>query len=135
MIDTVFLPSGSVLTAKGDSPAVEIAPAENRVFLLTLKISEAVEQEYLELSLQGSADGITWGTAPLATLPQRFYVGEYPALIDLTAEPQVNFLRVHWELSRWGRGELNPRFTCELTLREVASSLLREARAAAPSFR
>lgn len=135
MIDAVLIPAGTVLTAKGDSPVVEIAGADSRNFLLTLKVAEAVEQEYIELWLLGSPDGAVWRTQPLATLPQRFYAGEYPTLIDLSADPETKFVRVHWELNRWGRGELTPHFVCGLTFREVASQLLQEARAEARSRR
>ena len=84
MVDAVLVPAGSVISQKGDSPAVEISEALNRVFLLTLRISEAVEQEYLALELQGSSDGSSWH--PLADMPQRFYAGEYPTLVDLSAD-------------------------------------------------
>jgi hypothetical protein len=134
MLDAVLVPAGTVLTQKGDSPTVEIT-AENRVFLLTLKITEVVEQEYIELWLQGSPDGTTWGATPLATLPQRFYPGDYPSLIDLSADSATKFLRIHWELSRWGRGELAPRFVCGVTLKEVPPELLQEARAEAQARR
>jgi len=133
-IDAVLIPAGTVLTQKGDSPVVEIA-SDNRVFLLTLKITEAVEQEYIELWLQGSADGTTWGATPLATLPQRFYPGEYPMLIDLSADKATKFVRVHWEVLRWGRGELTPRFVCGMTLKEVPPGLLMEARTEARARR
>jgi hypothetical protein len=135
MVDAVLIPSDTLLTQKGDSPAVEIAGCDSRVFLLTLKITEAVEQEYVELWLMGSPDGTSWGAQPLAMLPQRFYVGDYPMLIDLTQDPATKFVRVHWELSRWGRGELTPRFKCGLTLREVPEAWLAEARAEAQSRR
>lgn len=131
MLESVLIPADTVLTAKGDSPAVSLQAAENRAFLLTLNITEAVEQEYLELWLQGSSDGTTWGATPLATLPQRFYPGEYPTLVDLSADTTPQYLRVHWELSRWGRGDLTPRFVAGLTLREVPRELLQEARAEA----
>jgi hypothetical protein len=134
MLDVTLVPADTVLTQKGDSPAVEIA-SDLRVFLLTLKITEAVEQEYIELWLQGSADGTTWAATPLVTLPQRFYPGEYPTLIDLSADRDTKFLRVHWELARWGRGELAPRFTCSITLREVAPGVLLQTRNEARSIR
>ena len=129
MIDAVIVPAGTIVTDKGDSPIIPIASAENRVFLLPLKITEAVEQEYIELWLFGSADGNTWGARPLATLPQRFYPGEYPTLIDLSSDSATQFLRVHWEGSRWGRGELASRFACGVSLREVPAGMLREAQA------
>jgi hypothetical protein len=135
MIDATLIPSGTVLTDKGDSTGVEITSAESRVFLLDLKITEAVEQEYIELWVLGSSDGNTWGSKPLAVLPQRFYAGGYPTLIDLTADPETKFVRLHWELSRWGRGELKPKFRCGVTFREIPQELLREVRAEADSRR
>lgn len=127
LIDAELVPSGTVLTQKGDSPAVDISLSGSRAFLLTLKVTEVVEQEYIELWLIASPDGTTWATRPIASLPQRFYVGEYPTLIDLSADPNVKFLRVHWELSRWGRGELAPRVACGLTLREVSRETIAQS--------
>jgi hypothetical protein len=128
MIHEILIQAETVITAKGDSPAIEISSAENRVFLLTLNLAEVVEQEYLELSVFGSPDGKTWAATPVATLPQNFYAGEYPTLLDLTADPETQFLRVHWEVARWGRGELTPRFVCGATLREVSQETLRDAK-------
>ena len=127
LVDSILIPPATVIVQKGDSPAVEISEALNRVFLLTLRITEAVEQEYLELELMGSSDGTTW--RPLAAVPQRFYVGEYPTLMDLNADCDTRLLRVHWEVARWGRGQLTPHFICGLTLREVPLDVVAEARA------
>jgi hypothetical protein len=135
MVNAVLIPPDTLLTQKGDSPAVEIASSDSRVFLLDLRITQIVEQEYVELWLMGSPDGTTWAAQPLATLPQRFYVGEYPTLIDLSQDLGTRFVRVHWELSRWGRGELTPRLQCGLTLREVPPALLDETRAEVHSRR
>jgi hypothetical protein len=135
MMEAVLIPAGTVITDKGDSPAVDIDAAESRVFLLDLKILEAAEQQSFDCWLLGSPDGTTWVPKALATLPQYFYVGEYPTLVDLTADTQTKFLRLHWEVSRWGRGELKPQFTCGMTLREVAPALLIEARAEAQARR
>lgn len=127
LIDSALIPEGTVLTEKGDSHAVDISATKNRCFLLTLTITEAVEQEYLEMWLFGSIDGTTWGATPMATLPQRFYAGDYSTMIDLSSDPETKFLRVHWDLSRWGRGEIKPSFACGLRLREVPQDILREA--------
>jgi hypothetical protein len=127
MLDATLIPAGTVITDKGDSPVVDIANAVNPVFLLTLKIEEAPEQQCFDLWLLGSNDGTTWNAKPLATPPQRFYPGEYPTLISLAGDTETKFLRVHWEVSRWGRGELKPHFVCGLNLREVPEDLLREA--------
>lgn len=132
MLDAVLIPFDTLITQKGDSPAMEVG-GDTRVFLLTLKITHAVEQEAIELWLMGSPDGNTWAAQPLATLPQRFYEGEYPTLIDLSRDPGTRFIRVHWELSRWGRGEQTPQFVCGLTIREVSPELLSETRTEAQS--
>ncbi len=85
MLDAFLVPEKTVVTAKGDSEALDVSTASNPVFLLTLSIHEVVEQESIEITLFTSADGTTWEAKPVATLPQKFYVGEYPLLVDLTA--------------------------------------------------
>jgi hypothetical protein len=44
MIDTFLVPRDTTVTAKGDGSAVDVSPAANRVFLLTLQITKIVEQ-------------------------------------------------------------------------------------------
>ena len=50
MIDTVLVDDKTVVTAKGDGPAVDVGGAAGRVFLLTLEITKIIEQESLDLS-------------------------------------------------------------------------------------
>ena len=87
MLDAFLVPANTVITAKGDSASLDIGEAGNRVFLLTLSVSSVVEQEAIEVSLFTSADGTTWETKPVASLPQKFYPGEYPLLVDLSQLP------------------------------------------------
>src|SRR5205807_1761123 len=58
MVDTFLVPPRTVVDAKGDSAAVEVSGAANRVFLLNLEITNIVEQESLDLSIYSSADGV-----------------------------------------------------------------------------
>ena len=51
MIDTFLVADKTVVNAKGDGPAVDIGGAANRVFLLTLDITNIIEQESFELSI------------------------------------------------------------------------------------
>lgn len=44
MLDAFLVPANTVLTAKGDSAALELNVAGSRVFLLTLAITSIVEQ-------------------------------------------------------------------------------------------
>ena len=135
MLDAFLVPEKTVVTAKGDSEALDISAASNPVFLVTLSINEAVEQESIEITLFTSADGTTWEAKPVATLPQKFYVGEYPLLVDLIATPNAKFVRVHWGVNRWGRGATTPRFVCGVRIREVTPEALLEAKAEASTRR
>ena len=134
MIDTVLVPEKTVVNAKGDGAPIEIGGASNRVFLLNLNITNIVEQESLDVSVYGSADGTTWGPKPLITFPQKFYRGQHPLLLDLTGQANVKFLRAHWEVGRWGRGSETPMFEFGVSLKEVPTDILKEATAEAKAL-
>jgi len=134
MIDTVLVNDKTVVSAKGDGPAVDIGSAASRVFLLTLEITKIIEQESLDLGIHGSADGATWGAKPLVSYPQKFYCGQSPLLLDLTAHPDVKFVRAHWEPARWGRGVETPMFEFGVRLKEIPPDILREATAEAKAL-
>ena len=131
MVDTFLVPENTVVTEKGDGPAADISGAGNRVFLLNLKITRIVEQESLDLSVFGSPDGTNWGQKALASFPQKFYRGETPMLLDLSQQPEVKFLRAHWEVNRWGRGPEKPMFEFHVQAKEVPAEMLKEANAEA----
>jgi hypothetical protein len=116
-----------VVNAKGDGPGLDVSQSEGRVFLLTLAITNIIEQESLDVSIFGSADGATWDPKPVAAFPQKFYREEIPLLLNLMARPEIKFVRAHWEVGRWGRGTETPMFEFHVTLREVPQELLAEA--------
>ena len=134
MIETFLVPANTVVNAKGDGSTVDISSALNRVFLLTLDITNIVEQESLDVAIFSSADGATWGPKPLATFPQKFYRGQHPLLLDLKTHADVKFLRAHWEVARWGRGTEIPMFEFHLTIKEVPPDILQEATAEAQAL-
>jgi len=134
MLDTFLVPEKTVVNAKGDGPGLDIGGATNRVFLLTLHITNIVEQESIDVSIQGSADGKAWSGKPLNAFPQKFYRGEHPLLLDLSSQPEVKFLRAHWEVGRWGRGSEQPMFEFSLTVKEVPPEILRDATTAAKAL-
>lgn len=135
MIDVLLVPEPTTITAKGDSELIDVSGSANRVFLATLSIIRIVEQESIEILFFTSADGTTWEAKPVASLPQKFYPGQYPLLVDLSKVENAKFLRAHWEVNRWGRGPVTPSFEIGLRLREVSSELLQEARAEAQARR
>lgn len=131
MIDIFLVAEKTVVTAKGDGPGIDVSGATNRVLLATLEISKIIEQESLEISIHGSADGTTWDAKPIVTFPQKFYCGQTPFILDLTAHPEVKFVRAHWEVARWGRGTETPMFEFSLKLKEIPPDVLRQASAEA----
>jgi len=130
-LDAVLVPAKTVVSAKGDGTSVDVSGATNRVFLVTLAITRIIEQESLDLSIYGSADGAIWSAKPITSFPQKFYREEAPLLLDLTAHPDVKFVRAHWEVARWGRGTETPMFEFSVTMREVPADILKEATAGA----
>jgi hypothetical protein len=127
MIEAFVVPEKTVVNGKGDGPAVDVSRSKGRIFLLTLAITNIIEQESLDVSIFGSADGATWDAKPVAAFPQKFYREEIPLLLNLTARPEIRFIRAHWEVARWGRGTETPMFEFNVTLREVPQEILAEA--------
>lgn len=127
MNEIILVPAHTVATAKGDGPTADVSGASHQVFLVTLAITKIIEQESLDVSIFGSADGATWGTKSLAAFPQQFYCGESPMLLDLAAHSDVRFVRAHWEVARWGRGAETPMFEFGVSMKEVPAEIIKEA--------
>jgi hypothetical protein len=121
IIDKFLIPQGTVLIGKGETEALDLGESHEKHLLLSLAISEVVEQESLDLALYGSTDGATWSDKPLASFPQQFYPGETPLLADVGG---VRFVRAHWEANRWGRGSMETMFKVSLRVREVPREVL-----------
>lgn len=134
MIDNFLVPEKTVISAKGDGPAVDVSGAANRVFLLSLNITGIVEQESLDVSIHGSDDGTTWGPKPVTNFPQKFYQAQHPLLLDLTGQANIKFLCARWEVSRWGRGSETPMFEFDVSIKEVPAEILKEATAEAKAM-
>ena len=105
-----FLFPEQAVTKDGEGPAVEIDDAAGQVIQLTLGITDAIEQESLEVAVYGSAAGVEWGVKPLTSYPQKFYKGMYTILLDLTPTPDVRFLKVKYKTNRWGHWTTGPMF-------------------------
>jgi hypothetical protein len=127
MMEAFLVPERTVVNAKGDGLEIDVSGAKGRIFLLTLAITNIIEQESLDVSIFGSADGSAWDAKPIVAFPQKFYREEIPLLLNLTARPEVKFVRAHWEVARWGRGSETPMFEFDVKLREVPQEILAEA--------
>jgi hypothetical protein len=114
-----LIPAGTRLEANGDGEKFDISTSATRTFLCKLTITNQLEQESLDVSIWGSADGENWGTKPLLKLPQQFYRGTTKMVLDLTPRPEIRFIRAKWELNRWGRVAPTPMFVAGLELMEI----------------
>ena len=111
---------GTRVTANGHGEPFDVRGGQSRTFLCTMDITEQIEQESLDVSIWGSADGQDFGKQPILKIPQRFYRGETRQILDLTTRPELNFIRANWDLVRWGRVAPHPMFVIGLRLEEVS---------------
>ena len=119
-----FLVSDTVVRENGAGPVLELGDSRGQPLLLTLGITRIIEQESLDVSIWGSADGSDWGPKPLMSFPQKFYCGTYQILLDLAGHKDIQYLRAQWTVNRWGRGDPKPLFGFYLFAQEVANQVL-----------
>ena len=105
-----FLVPETQVEANGSGPVMELGSSAGQTILLSLGITKIAEQQSLDVSIWGSADGQEWGTKPLLAFPQKFYVGIYAILLDLGKHPEVKQLQARWQVARWGVGPTKPVF-------------------------
>ncbi len=114
-----LIPSNTRMEANGNGAAFDISTSATRTFLCRLTVTDQIEQESLDVSIWGSADGETWSKKPLLMLPQQFYRGTTKMILDLSLRPETKFIRARWELFRWGRVAPTPMFVAGLELNEI----------------
>lgn len=114
-----LVPHGTTVRETGHGEALDVRSSSTRTFFCKLLITDQIEQESVDISIWGSADGENWGAHPVLKLPQQFYRGETRAVLDLTLAPNANFIRAGWELNRWGRVAPLPMFVFGLHLAEI----------------
>ena len=117
-----LVPAGTRVEAKGEGQRFDVSQSASRTFFCVLSITDVIEQESLDVAIQGSADGENWPAMPILRIPQRFYRGETKMVLDLTTRPEVKFIRARWDASRWGRVAPTPMFVFGARLSEVAAS-------------
>lgn len=118
-LELALIPVKTKLEANGTGESLSVSSSETRTFLCHLIISDQIEQESLDVSIWGSADGQDFGKRPLLKLPQQFYRGTTKMVLDISLRPEVTFLRARWELNRWGRVSPTPMFVAGLRLEEI----------------
>lgn len=122
MLPQFLLPETTVREA-GSSPDLSIAEQAGSSLILTLGITRIIEQQSLDVSIWGSANGADWGTKALVAFPQKFYCGTYQILLDLSSRSEVKYLRAKWQVNRWGKGDPKPLFGLYLFVQEMARQM------------
>jgi hypothetical protein len=120
-----FLIEETTVREAGAGPAVGIGDQAGEALILTLGITRIIEQESIDLSIWGSGDGTDWGAKPITSFPQKFYCGTYQIFCDLTARPEVKYLRAKWAVNRWGKGDPKPLFAIYLFAQATQHQLVR----------
>jgi hypothetical protein len=123
MLPGFLLPETTVREA-GNGSDLDLGDSRGRLILVTLGITRIIEQESLDVSIWGSADGNEWGTKPAISFPQKFYCGTYQILLDLTQQPGVRLVRVKWTAQRWGKGDNKPLFGFYVFAQEMKQQVL-----------
>ena len=118
-LELSIIPSQTKLESNADGQVFDISAAATRTFLCELSVTDQIEQESLDVSIWGSADGQDFGKRPYLKIPQQFYRGTTKMVLDLSLRPELRFLRARWELNRWGRVAPTPMFVAGLTLTEI----------------
>lgn len=114
-----LIPPDTRMDASSDGAAFDISVSATRTFLCLLTVTDQIEQESLDVSIYGSADGESWTKKPILKLPQQFYRGKTKLVLDLSLRPEVKFIRARADLNRWGRGAPLPMFVAGLELVEI----------------
>ena|SRR2546426_1028048 len=123
MLPQFLVPETTVREA-GTGPVLDLGADRGDSLILTLGITRIIEQESLDVSIWGSADGTDWGSKALLSFPQKFYCGTYQILLDLSDHPNVRFLRTKWQVNRWGKGDPKPLFTVYVFLQAMDRRLV-----------
>ena|SRR5690242_6965146 len=123
MLPQFLLPETTVRDA-GTGPEIHLGEHQGRCLVLTLGITRIIEQESIDLSIWGSADGSDWGSKPLMSFPQKFYCGTYQLVLDLSDFPDISHLRVKWAVNRWGKGNPKPMFGIYVFAQELKQPAL-----------
>lgn len=114
-----LIPFDTRVEENGEGEKVDVSASSTRTFFCVMIITDQIEQESIDVSIWGSADGENWGAHPILKLPQSFYRGDTRAVLELVLVPEIKFIRARWELNRWGRVAPLPMFRVGLRLQEV----------------
>ena len=113
----IFALPETVVREDGHSPEIALEASTGRTLMLTLGITRVLERETLEVTVHGSRDGSVWQR--LAAFPKKSYCGTYSLLMDLSSQPEMRHLRIHWSVNRWDDEMQKPVFAFSVSGEEL----------------
>jgi hypothetical protein len=122
MLPICLLPE-NVNRTDGAGPSTDASHAAGKLLVLTLGITQILEQESLEVSVWGSSDQRNWGLKPVAFFPPKSYCGFYSVLLNLSARPDIRYLRVQWKMNRWRKPAGNLLFSFYVVAEESGARM------------
>jgi hypothetical protein len=105
-------------SGEGLGPVAALEEHSGKLLVITLEITDVVERTGLTVSIWGSDNQSEWDTQPLLRFRQRQYCGVYSVLLNMSARPDIRYLRVGWSTSRWGKSERVPAFGFKVFVEE-----------------
>ena len=90
--------------------------------MLSMCINHVIEKETLTVTVWGSVDGIEWGEKPLVSFPSKSYCGVYSTFLNLSSHPHIRYLRVQWNMARYGRGHWEPVFGFSVSIQGTTAA-------------
>ena len=116
-----YLVAECVACADGIGPVIDIGTDRGKLLVLTLAINCVIEKESLIVFISGSTDKTNWDNERLVSFPPKHYCGMYSILLNLARYPDVRYIRVEWNMGRWGRGDASPMFGFSVSAEESGS--------------
>jgi hypothetical protein len=90
----------------GTGPTVDLGLDRAGLLVVSMGINHVIENERLSVSIWGSTNGDSWGDQPLVTCPPKRYCGVYATFLNLSAHPEIRYLRASWSMERGCREPL-----------------------------
>jgi len=117
----LYLLPESIVREDGQGAEIALEATQGKRLLLTLRVTRILERETLEVSVHGSPDRVTWH--PVAAFPKKSYCGTYSLPVDLTSNPDLRHLRVHWKMNRWNQQKPKPVFGFDVSAEELRTKV------------
>jgi len=114
----VFLVEETIVRESGESAVFDATEHHDQNLVLTFRITHAVEDESIDIDIQGSKDGFSWLPDPLARFAPKSYCGTYRLTLPRS---HARYLKAVWKVLRWSRADRRAFFCFSIVAQPVRS--------------